>query len=201
MKKIINILFLILFLNQLSFAEITDFGGDFSTRSQILNSFKQTNITQEQKDILKAKKLNLSTKCLIDEIKKGNIENVQILLDAKLNPNEDYFGATPIYMACAKNREDIALLLLKNGARLNKSFDSELFQAIKNKNHNLSMILIENGADVNYSSMVQEKSVLYLALKNKMYDTAKLLISSGAKPDRKSVLYMKKKKLGYLLEK
>ncbi len=200
MKKIIKILFLALFLCQITFAEITDFGGDFSSRSQILKQMNSSNpVSQEQKDILKSKKLALNPKCLINEIEKGNIENVKILLDSKINPNDNYFATTPIFVACQKNKTEIAKLLLEHGAKLEKSFDSELYFAVKNKNKELAHLLINYGANVNYSTPLTEKSILYVALNNKMYDIAQILIEKGAKPDRKVFLYIKKHKLDYLI--
>lgn len=202
MNKIIKILFLSLFINQITFAEITDFGGDFSSRSQILKQMtSQNNISQEQKDILKNKKLSLNVKCLIEEIKKGNIENVRILLESKINPNDNYFATTPIFVACQENKTEIAKLLLEHGAKLEKSFDSELYFAVKNKNKQLSLLLLDYGANVNYSTPLTEKSILYLSLKNKMYDLAQVLIEKGAKPDRKVFLYIQKHKLEYLIPK
>ena len=202
MKKIIKILFLILFINQITFAEITDFGGDFSSRSQILKQMNSLNVvSQEQKDVLKNKNLSLNTKCLINEIEKGNIENVKLLLDAKINPNEHYFATTPIFVACQKNKTEIAKLLMEHGAKLEKSFDSELYYAVKNKNKELALLLLDYGANVNYSTPLTEKSILYVALNNKMYDIAQVLIEKGAKPDRKVFQYIKKCKLDYLVPK
>ena len=72
---------------------------------------KKQGINQEQRDLLGSKKLQLSSKCLIEQVEKGNIENVKLLLDSKLNPNQSYMTEYPIYGAAKKNRFDILKLL------------------------------------------------------------------------------------------
>ena len=201
MNKIIYILFLLLFINKISLAEIIDFGGDFSSRSVILNQMNAStsSIPQEIKDIIKNKKLIPTTRGLIEQIEKNNIENVKILLDAKLKPNELYYGVTPLFVACKKNYTDIAMLLFDYGAKPDKSFESELYEAIKNKNSILASYLITHGANVNYATPLQQKTILYVSLKNKMYEISKILIEKGAKPDDKAVKYIAKHKLYYLI--
>ena len=173
--------------------------GDFSSRSVIMNRLNGVEINQEQKDALSAKKLAPTTECLIAQIKKGNYDNVKLLLDAKVNPNQAYLSEYPIRVAAQHNRFEIVKLLYDNGAKLNKGFFSELYDAVRNKNPEMAKYLIERGANPNYLDSLTSNTTLYMALKNKMYDTATLLIEHGAKPDRRSVMYLKKHKLAHLI--
>lgn len=178
--------------------------GDFSERSQIMQHLYGKNgreaINQEQKDLLQSKKLAPTTKCLFDQIKKNNYENAQLLLDSKVSPNESYYSEYPIYYAAKLNRSEIAKLLLEYGAKLDRGFYSELYEAVKNKNTELAQIFIEKGARINYQDSITGNTILYYALKNNMLDIAQQLIQKGARPDKKSVQIIKKKKLFNLIE-
>lgn len=174
---------------------------DLLPKSHILESIKGAGkMTPEQKEILKDKKLVPSVECMIKQIKKNNIENVKLLLDCKVNPNASYYSDYPIYIASKYNREDMVKLLFENGAKLDRGFYSELYEAIKNKNESLAYFLIENGAKVNYQDSVTNNTILSLAIKNKMYELAKTLIKKGAKADSLSLKLVKQKKLNWLIE-
>ena len=173
--------------------DINDF-GDFSSRSLIMGENKN-NLTQEIKDELIAKKLTPTTKCLIEQIKKNNYDNTVLLINANVNVNSSYLSDYPIYIAAKTNNFEIVRLLFENGAKLDRGFNSELYEAVKNKNADMAQFLIENKAKINYKDSVTENTILYLALKNNMLDIAKQLIDKGANPDKKSVMIIKKKKL------
>lgn len=181
--------------------DYSDYMGDFSSRSLIMNKLNNTSqtLSQDKKDILKERKLTPSVQCLIEQIKKGNIENVRFLLDCNVNPNNSYMAEYPIYIASKYNKADIVDLLLQNGAKLDRGFYSELYEAVRNKNPELAVLLIENGAKVNYQDSITTNTILYMTLKNKMYDIAQVLISKGARPDGRSIRYIQKKKLQYLI--
>jgi len=175
--------------------------GDFSSRSVIMNNLSGREIiTQEQKDILKARKLAPTSECLIQQIKKGNIENVELLLDAKVSPSKSYLSDYPIYIAAKNNQFEILKLLKERGAKLDRGFYSELYEAVRNKNKDMAQFLIDNGARVNYMDSVMNNTILSMALKNNMTDIAAQLIQKGARPDVKSAKLIKKKKLFYLIE-
>ena len=177
-----------------------DLTESFSERSVLMQNLNgETNkINQEQKEQLKARKLAPTTKCLIEEIKKGNIENVELLLNA-VDPNKNHMGDYPIYIASKYNKFEIVKLLRQKGAKLNKGFTSELYEAVKNKNSELAQYLIEEGARVDFRDSVTENTILYVALKNNMKDIAALLIEKGAKPDNQSVRYIHRHKLTDLI--
>ena len=176
--------------------------GNFSERSLIMKSLNGENrATQEQRDILEYKKLKPTVDCLVEQIKKGNKENAEILLEAKVNPNEPFNMDYPIFIAAKNNDTEMVKLLHSYGAKLDKGFGSELYEAIKNKNIELTDFLIDNGARINYRDSVTGNTPLYIALKNDMTDTSIKLIKKGASINQKTYLLLRKKKLDYLLEK
>ncbi len=203
-RKNLIVLLMFIFASQIvtsTFAiDLSEF-GDFESRSSILNSLNKKNtLTKEQKDLLLQKKLTPTTACLIEQIKKGNVENVSLLLSSNININQSYMSEYPIYIAAKENEFEILKLLFENGAKLDRGFNSELYSAVSNKNFEMAQYLIENGANVNYIDAVSDNTVLYMALKNSMVDIASLMIQKGAKPDKKSVKYIKKKKLQSMVE-
>ena len=173
--------------------------GDFSSRSLILSQQKNE-LSQEQKDILILKKLNPSPKCLLHQVQKNNIENVALLLEFGINPNIAYMGEYPIYIATKNNNFEMVKLLYQNGAKLDKSINSELFTAVKKKNNEMAQFFLDKKANIYYVDFLSENTILYVALKNNMYDIAQQLILKGAKIDMKSAWIIKRKKLEYLLE-
>lgn len=175
--------------------------GDFSSRSVIMGNLTgKERLTQDQKDILKARKLTPTSQCLIEQIKKNNYENVEILLDSKVDPNKSYMSDYPIYIAARYNKFEILKLLKEKGAKLDKGFYSELYEAIRNKNSQMAQFLIDNDAKVNYLDSMTNNTILSMALKNNMKDIASQLIQKGARADIKSIKLIKKKKLFYLIE-
>ena len=202
-KNIIAVLMLALFIELPTFAfDINDYGGDFSSRSVIMQKINGTEdkLSQEQKDLLKSKKLTPTTKCLVEQIKKNKYDNVNLLLEAKVNPNNSYYTDYPIYIAAKNNKTDIAQLLIERGAKLDRGFISELFEAVKNKNNEMALLFLNNNARVNYQDSITGNSILYYALKNKMDDVAVILIDRGAKLDSKALKIIKKRKLTGLIE-
>ncbi len=204
MKIIIKYLFIVVLpvFFVIAPANAIDYAGDFSSRSLIMRSLTgEDRVTQEQKDILASKKLTPTQKCLVEQIKNKNIENVKILLSAKVNPNINYNSEYPIYIATKTNNFEMVELLYSNGAKLDKGFNSELYEAIRNKNTPMAMFLIENGARVNFRDTVNGKTPIYLALQNNMFDVANLLLDKGASVNQKTFYLMKKKKQTQMLEK
>jgi len=178
--------------------DIKDF-GDFSSRSIIMNGQKET-MTQEQKDVLIYKKLSPTVQCLIQQIKKNNIENVELLLNTGLNPNNNYSTEYPIHIAAKENHFEIVKILYEKGAKLDKGFYSELYEAVRNKNNEMAQYLLDRKAIMHYIDSLTQNTILYLALKNNMLDIAQQLIQKGAKADRKTILIIKKKNLLYLIK-
>ena len=175
--------------------------GDFSSRSILMNKINGTDkMPQEIKDLLKEKKLSPTVACLVEQIKRGDIDNVDLLLKAKVNPNDNYYADYPIYYAAKYNKFDILKLLYENNAKLDRGFNSELFEAVKNKNNELAQFLLSKNAKVNYSDSLTNNTILYYAIKNNMIDVAAELINRKAKIDLKTAKLIKKKKLFNLID-
>jgi len=55
--------------------------------------------------------------CLVDAVRRGDVQEVARLLAAGANPNvKDLDGKTPLHIAAEQCNADIAELLLKHGA-------------------------------------------------------------------------------------
>ncbi len=200
MKKILIITIAILLNSPLFAFDLNDL-GDFSSRSVIESKiYNSQHINQEQKDALIERKLTPTHKCLFEQIIKGNYENVKLLLEAHVNPNQSYMSEYAIYISAKHDKFDILKLLYDNNAKIDRGFYSELYEALRNKNADMAQYLLDRGANVNYMDSVTNNTVLYMALKNKMYNLASQIIQKGAKPDMRSVNYLRKHKLGYLIE-
>jgi len=193
-------LFIIFLLFGTISAMAIDYSGDFSERSVIMrNIFGVSKLEQEQKELLKTKKLAPNVQCMMEQIKKGNIENVKLLLQANVDPNKSYMSDYPIYIAARCNQTEIVKLLRQNGAKIDRGFYSELYEALRNKNAELAQYLIDEGARVNYQDSITNNTILYMSLKNNMHDISKELILKGANADNKSVAYIRKHKLQSLI--
>lgn len=197
----ILLLTLVYFVCAPVFCMIYDY-GDFSSRSYIERQLfnEKYNIPQEIKDLISVKKLDLSVKCLVEQINKENFDNVNILLKAKLNPNQIYELKYPVYYAVEKNNLDIVKLLVENNAQLDRGIDSELFLAVKNKNSDLALYLLEHGARINYYSPLKNNSILYFALKNNMIEVVEQLANRKVMLDAKSYKLIINKNLQQLFD-
>lgn len=187
---------------------ITPFASDYAGKSSFsafssgtvpLSKQKLTREEKEKiriaKEALKEKKINFSTQEFIKQIKKNKTENVNLMLEAGISPNADYFGEYALFYASKYNKTEIAKTLLEKGANPNLGFDSPLFWAVKNNNFELSKMLVENGAKVDFVELVSSKSILYLALKKGNLEIARLLIENGAKVDAYSMAIINSKDL------
>lgn len=197
-RTLILLFFFCIQFVSISFAIDADELGDFSSRSVIMRKiYENPSATKEQDNLLESKKLTKTPACLFKQIKKGNIENVNLLLKAKVNPNESYYGDYPIYYAAKRNETEIVKLLYEYGAKLDRGFYSELYEAVKHENFELAQFLINRGAKVNYMDSLTNNTILYLALKKDMILTASYLIKKGAKADTKTLKLLKKKKFRF----
>lgn len=105
-------------------------------------------------------------------IENDHPEIVELLLHKKANPNQLYTddGLTPLSLASKLNLDDIATILIKNGANVNGAnvINSDykitpLFYAIENDNIKLAELLLKNGADITLKNE-KNKSALTLAI-------------------------------------
>lgn len=168
--------------------------GDYNSRSMYFNSKKDT-LTQEKIEILKSKKLSPTIQCLNKQIKKNNLENINLILETNIDINASYLGETPLYIAVKNNNPATIKLLIENNAKPDRGMYSELYEAIKNKNEQIAQLLLDNKSKVNYITMVTSETILYTALKNNMLNIASQLIKKGAYIDEKSAYLIKKKNI------
>lgn len=146
-------------------------------------------------DLLREKGISRSPKDFIKYIKKNNIEAVTLLLNAGFDPNTSIYTDYPVHIAAKYKKRKILYLLLKAGADPNKGFYSPLQKAVLNKDFETADLLIDFGADVNFEDGWRDETVLYSSLKKRQYDITKLLLKNNVKIDRKSYMFIKKKKL------
>ena len=197
--KILFFLMPILFSVSALAIDLDDYGS-FSSRSLIIKEQNKTSLTQEQRNILIEKKLQPTIQCLMIQIKKKNYDNIELLLNFGLDVNSSYMAEYPLYIASKVDDLKIVQMLIEKGAKVDLGFNSELYEAVKNKNSQMAQLFLNNKANIHYTDAVTQNSILYLALKNNMIDIAKQLIDKGIRPDNKSVILIKKKKLFYLIE-
>ena len=128
---------------------------------------------------------------LISACKDGNIELVELLLDAGANVNAsgekktlDYCRGSsvtsPLHVACAKGRESIVCCLLARGADVNKVIEhlgTPLTVAAQKKNLQILRLLLAGGAEVDQNSY---STALSTASYHGWYEIVKELLSSGA---------------------
>ncbi len=185
----------------------SDFSTPFSSSFTGHIPLKKRDLTPEQKEKIRlakeeltARKLKFSSEEFVKQIKKNKKENIELMLDAGMSPNADYFGEYSLTYAVKNNKTDIALLLLEKGANPNIGFDSSLFWAAKKNNIPLAKALIENGAKVDYTELVSSKTILCTALEKNNIEIAKILLENGAKIDVDSARIIDKKNLFNKLE-
>jgi ankyrin repeat protein len=125
---------------------------------------------------------------IIQAIKLKNIEIVEILA-SKIELNfvctPSWTKVNPLIYAIDLGHINIAKIIIKNSADVNKSANSNLetplILAIKNKNIEAVNLLIENGADVN-KTRKDGTSPMLLAHQRKLDDILRILIYAGASP-------------------
>lgn len=138
-------------------------------------------------DFVKNIKNKLSAKedILIDEVKKGNVENVRMILTESpdiVNITSES-GATPLLYAIQNSNFQIVELLLSKGADINKrsaTGASPLLFAIQKGRNAIVNALIENGADINERHIQNGSTPLLIAAQHGHIDIVKQLVRSGA---------------------
>ncbi|MGA9669389.1 MAG: ankyrin repeat domain-containing protein [Terracidiphilus sp.] len=118
-------------------------------------------------------------------VTKGDLNRVVVLLQAhpELLDSKDSLKRTPLQVAVAHNRVEIAELLLANGADVNARDPKQhtpLILALSVYNHDkMVRLLLAKGADVNLSDEGKMTALAY-AVQQGQIDDAKILIANDA---------------------
>jgi ankyrin repeat protein len=106
----------------------------------------------------------------------------KILLFLGTDPNKKLFTFTPLETAILAKQDEMAKLLIKNGANLNtisKECGTPLQLAITMERHAIAELLIKNGANLE-SCDADQNTPLHLAAKKGNYAVVELLVNCNA---------------------
>ncbi|MEE9271578.1 MAG: ankyrin repeat domain-containing protein, partial [Candidatus Krumholzibacteria bacterium] len=120
----------------------------------------------------------------------GNLQVVQQLLGAGVDPNADGDCARLLSRLVYKNHFDVMAALLERGGDPNPQVrpnqgraTSPLIVATTRRNAAMVRLLLEHGAEVNYKDEKYERRALHHAAADGLLDIAKILIEHGADLD------------------
>jgi len=124
--------------------------------------------------------------CLVDAVRRGDVQEVARLLAAGANPNvKDLDGRTPLHIAAEQSRADLVELLLRHGADPNaRDADGEtpLHKAVSVSDVALVELLLRHGADPN-ARCKEGRTPLHRAGRVELVE---LLLRYGADPDART---------------
>ncbi len=212
-EKRININIAIEFNPQTGFVKLVDWGSASKQVEQVeqikqteqVEQVEQTeqqnssqNISITQETITKLNEEIRLLKCFQDMFTKtditrkmceiiketGNIELIKYLLNVGVDPHlTDTNGITPLYHALIRERYEIAEILIKNGADVNKAINGEqiIFDLIRHDYIEQLKFLLKNGLDLNVSSEDRDKIVpIGFAARLGKLDIVKLFVEHKA---------------------
>lgn len=170
MKKLIAVLFMLLAMQSVSYAD------------------SETDMHQMYIAQIQAQNISFNTYSFFNAISNGNVQLVDLFLKAGMSPDSTFLKTPAIYMAIASNQNEIVKLLLDNKVDPNKEIAgiSPLIMAIRSKDSKIVETLIAYGADVN-KEVGYTKPLAY-AIQKKQPKIVELLINAGAKPDNEILI-------------
>lgn len=116
--------------------------------------------------------------------RKGTVEELKLVLQQ--NPNEinnvNKDGYSPLILACYRENNEVAKLLIEKGANINfkSGLGTPLMACSAKGNLVMAKILIEKKADINSTDENGMSAIMYCVM-FKNYEFAKLLIENKAK--------------------
>ncbi|MFC1762992.1 ankyrin repeat domain-containing protein [Planctomycetota bacterium] len=154
-----------------------------------------TKAAEEQKTTEKEPSVDDSPVDSIEDLKSlnqaaadGDIDRVKQLIAEGTDVNTEYqWGETALHVAAANSHEEIAELLIANGANIdaNKPDYTPLTWAVWNDDVDMTKILVTHGANVNYKKANDIPAFFYCFLIDGGVELAELFVSHGAKLDMK----------------
>lgn len=167
--------------------------GDFRKYNylgELLNKESDGELSDKTKELLNKESGNTKEGNLVGACKTGDMKEVKRLLEQGVSPDADLRGATALCEAVRNNHYEIAELLLKSGADVNKeyisigSFDGfePIFLAVQKSNKEMIKLLVKYDAKLDVNSSYYD-SPIDLALKNKDLEILQELLSQGANPN------------------
>ena len=127
--------------------------------------------------------------CLVDAVRRGDVQEVARLLAAGADPNvRDPDGDAPLHIAAEQCRADLAELLLKHGADPNAKNvrgETPLHRAVWERCGAVVELLLRHGADPNARDADGETS-LHKAVQREDVALVELLLKHGADPNARN---------------
>ena len=121
---------------------------------------------------------------LMDSVWNGRVETARLLLsrgaDLFLGTSGDGFG-TALWQAAKADRNDMAQLLMKNGARTSYDAESVLTLAVESNNTELVQTLLAGGIDPRRVTATSQVPLTQLAAKRGNKEMLRALKNAGAK--------------------
>jgi ankyrin repeat protein len=132
-----------------------------------------------------------NAQAIFDAIRANDLDRVKTLIanDKTVVERKTGYGDTPLHIAALVDNDEIAKLLIEQGADLevqNGSFYTPLMQA----GLKVTKVLVENGADIDFVSSNGQTTALFRALMWKEKEVAEYLLKCGAKiPEKGDLLF------------
>ena len=118
---------------------------------------------------------------------RGHTDMVDYLISKGADVNlPNRHGDLPLHLASRLDQIDVAKLLLKNGAAINKTMSTSKENAAIHSAHSPAMIklLLDNGADIDLQNSAGKTALINVASSNNL-QLAELLINLGSNPNLK----------------
>jgi len=162
----------------------------YKSRKEMSSALLKKQIEQYKYTPTNTIRLNNSSKYLINACLTGKIPVVKFLVQHGVDINRTNFfeKITPLFIVGEKGSEEMARLLVVQGADINKENEfreTPIFYACKSGNEPVVQCLIEHGADVN---KMEEKGMtpLFYACSSGNLNIVKYLVERGADINQKN---------------
>ena len=121
---------------------------------------------------------------LIDNARKGNLENVKSLIENGANVDaKSNYGDTALTCSSSNGRFEIVKHLIENGANVNPKGiyrnETALINAVKCEDFNIVKYLVDNGADVNAKEYEGQTALMFASFNGDL-EITKYLLDNGA---------------------